>query len=168
MKKILSVVLACALLVGCLFTLASCGKKLSGSYTAEVEILGQSGSTTYDFHGGKVDIITKTKLLGNINTETVEAKYEIAEVDGELDEKFPARRICRAVIYTKDGRAYESPNCEPRGEACENIGVDWLIEKFYRITAPVISRELQEKLVSLITGDINVHVRKIVDTANGN
>lgn len=85
MKKILSVVLACALLVGCLFTLASCGKKLSGSYTAEVEILGQSGSTTYDFHGGKVDIITKTKLLGNINTETVEAKYEIAEVDGELE-----------------------------------------------------------------------------------
>ena len=77
MKKILSVVLACALLVGCLFTLASCGG-VSGSYTAEVEILGQGGSTTYDFHGSKVDIITKTKILGSVNTETVEASYKVS------------------------------------------------------------------------------------------
>ena len=90
------------------------------------------------------------------------------EVDEELDSKFPAKRICRAEIYTKDGKVYTSPNCEPRGEACENIGVDWLVEKFYRITKPVISRELQEKLVALITGDVNIPIRKIVDTANGN
>lgn len=90
------------------------------------------------------------------------------EVDEELDSKFPAKRICRAEIYTRDGKVYTSPNCEPRGEACENIGVDWLVEKFYRITKPVISRELQEKLVALITGDVNIPIRKIVDTANGN
>ena len=90
------------------------------------------------------------------------------EVDEELDSKFPAKRICRAEIYTKDGKVYTSPNCEPRGEAYENIGVDWLVEKFYRITKPVISRELQEKLVSLITGDVNVPIRTIVDAANGN
>ena len=90
------------------------------------------------------------------------------EVDAELDAKFPAKRICRAEIYTKDGSVYESPNCEPRGEACENISVDWLVEKFYRISAPVISKERQEKLVSLITGDVNVPIRTIVDAANGN
>ena len=95
-------------------------------------------------------------------------KNLVFEVDEELDGKFPARRICRAEIYTKGGKVYTSPNCEPRGEACENIGVDWLVEKFYRITAPVISRERQEKLVSLITGDVNTPIRKIVDTANGN
>ena len=81
MKKILSVVLACALLVGCLFTLASCGG-VSGSYSAELSVFGQSASTTYDFHGSKVDIITKTTILGNVNTETVEASYKIA--DGEI------------------------------------------------------------------------------------
>lgn len=90
------------------------------------------------------------------------------EVDDELDSKFPAKRICRAEIYTKDGRVYKSPNCEPRGEACENIGVDWLVEKFHRIAAPVISRERREMLVSLITGDANTPVRKIVDAANEN
>jgi 2-methylcitrate dehydratase PrpD len=90
------------------------------------------------------------------------------ETDPTLDAKFPAKRICRAEIYTKDKKVFISPDCEPRGEACENIGVDWLVEKFYRITKPVISRELQEKLVQLITGDENIPVRRIVDAANGN
>ncbi len=90
------------------------------------------------------------------------------EVDDELDSKFPAKRICRAEIYTVDGRVFSSPNCQPRGGACENIGVDWLVEKFYRITAPVISRDRQQALVSLITGDVNTPIRKIVDAANGN
>lgn len=85
MKKILSVFLACVLLVGCICTLASCGKSLSGAYEAEVELFGQSASTTYDFSGKKVEIITKTKLLGSINTETVKGTYEIAEADGELE-----------------------------------------------------------------------------------
>ena len=109
-------------------------------------------------------------LNENLSDPTVLAmmKKLAFEVDEELDSKFPAKRICRAEIYTKDGKVYTSPNCEPRGEACENIGVDWLVEKFYRITKPVISRELQEKLVALITGDVNIPVRKIVDTANGN
>ena len=109
-------------------------------------------------------------LNENLSDPTVLAmmKRLSFEVDEELDSKFPAKRICRAEIYTKDGKVYTSPNCEPRGEACENIGVDWLVEKFYRITKPVISRELQEKLVALITGDVNIPIRKIVDTANGN
>ena len=109
-------------------------------------------------------------LNENLSDPTVLAmmKKLAFEVDEELDSKFPAKRICRAEIYTKDGKVYTSPNCEPRGEACENIGVDWLVEKFYRITKPVISRELQEKLVALITGDVNIPIRKIVDTANGN
>ena len=109
-------------------------------------------------------------LNENLSDPTVLAmmKRLAFEVDEELDSKFPAKRICRAEIYTKDGKVYTSPNCEPRGEACENIGVDWLVEKFYRITKPVISRELQEKLVALITGDVNIPIRKIVDTANGN
>jgi 2-methylcitrate dehydratase PrpD len=109
-------------------------------------------------------------LNENLSDPTVLAmmKKLAFEVDDELDAKFPAKRICRAEIYTKDKKVFISPDCEPRGEACENIGVDWLVEKFYRITKPVISRELQEKLVQLITGDENIPVRRIVDAANGN
>ena len=86
MKKIISLVLACILLVGCVFTLASCSTMLMGSYEAEVEILGQSASTTYEFSPFGFKQITKTKLLGNINTETEEGTYKIVETDdGEFE-----------------------------------------------------------------------------------
>ena len=88
------------------------------------------------------------------------------EVDEELDAKFPAKRICRAVIYTKDAKTHTSRDCKPRGEANEGIGVDWLAEKFMRITSPVIPLETQKSLVSMIFGDESISVREIVDKAN--
>ncbi len=88
------------------------------------------------------------------------------EVDEELDAQFPAKRICRAEITTKDGNTYISPNCEPRGEAHENISVDWLCDKFYRITGPVITKEGQDQILSLITGDVNLPLRTLIDMVN--
>ncbi len=87
-------------------------------------------------------------------------------VDEKLDAQFPARRICRAEIVTKDGRTFLSDECEPRGEAYENISVDWLADKFRRITGPVLTAEAQEKLLQLITGEENIPVRAIVDEVN--
>ena len=87
-------------------------------------------------------------------------------VDEKLDAQFPARRICRAEIVTKDGRTFLSDECEPRGEAYENISVDWLADKFRRITGPVLTAEAQEKLLQMITGEENVSVRAIVDEVN--
>ena len=77
------------------------------------------------------------------------------------------KRICRAEIYTKNQKTYISDNCEPRGEAHENIGIDWLCDKFRRITAPAISKEKQEELISLIcSNESKITVRTIVDAAN--
>ena len=90
------------------------------------------------------------------------------EVDEALDARFPAERICRAEIHTTDGRKFVSPECEPRGEAKENIGVAWLCDKFRRITAPVLTADGQEVLIDLLTGDENIPLRTIVDTANAN
>lgn len=87
-------------------------------------------------------------------------------VDDALDARFPAERICRAEITTKDGRKFLSPECEPRGEAKENIGVAWLCDKFRRITAPVLTAEGQEKLMALLTGEEDLPIREIVDTVN--
>ncbi len=88
------------------------------------------------------------------------------EKDDRLDSLFPAKRICRAEIYTNDGKCFVSDECEPRGEAHENIDINWLSDKFLRITAPVISREKQNEILSLILGDISVPVRTLVDTIN--
>lgn len=90
------------------------------------------------------------------------------KVDEALDKRFPAERICRAEIETNDGMIYISRECEPRGEAKENIGIDWLRDKFYRITGPVLSKDGQEALLKLITQTDDLPIREIVDTTNKN
>jgi len=88
------------------------------------------------------------------------------EVDEELDAKFPSQRICRAEIYTKDGRRFVSPDCEPRGEAHEGITNDWLASKFRRMTAPIVNSEGQTRILDLILGDENKKVRELIDVTN--
>lgn len=88
------------------------------------------------------------------------------EVDAEIDSKFPTKRICRAEIYTKDGGVFLSPDCEPRGEAHENITNEWLADKFRRMTSPLLTAEAQEKILAIILGDESESTRKLVDTAN--
>ncbi len=73
MKKVLSLVLALALLCGCMFTLASCFGGLSGKYSYTDPILG--GKTTYEFKGKE---FTRTYTLGSI-THTATGTYEITE-----------------------------------------------------------------------------------------
>ncbi|MBP3434873.1 MAG: MmgE/PrpD family protein [Clostridia bacterium] len=87
-------------------------------------------------------------------------------VDKSMDARFPTQRICRAEIVTKDGRRFLSEECEPRGEAKENISVAWLCDKFHRITGPVLTDEGRDRLLSLIIGEEDLPIRTIVDEAN--
>ena len=107
-------------------------------------------------------------LEENLNDSTVIDMMSRLEfkVDDDLDARFPAERICRAEIKTKQGDTYISSECEPRGEAKENIGIDWLSDKFYRITGPVLSKQAQDKLLKLITQIDDLPIREIVDTTN--
>ena len=86
--------------------------------------------------------------------------------DPALDAQFPARRICRVRMETIDGQVFVSPECEPRGEACEKIGLDWLCDKFRRIAGAVADKEKLEALLALMTGSEDVPVRAIVAAAN--
>jgi len=86
--------------------------------------------------------------------------------DDQLDARFPAHRICVAEITTKDSRRFLSDECEPRGEACENISPAWLQDKFRRITGPVLTGEAQDQIINLIFGGEEVPVRAIVNEVN--
>ncbi len=88
------------------------------------------------------------------------------EKDDEIDAKFPARRICRAIITLKNGQTFTSADCEPRGEASEKISLEWLSDKFLRITEPVLTTEGQRHFLDMATGDLEKSVREIVDTFN--
>ena len=86
--------------------------------------------------------------------------------DKELDEQFPAKRLCRVRMVLKDGRTVVSGVHEPRGEAFENIGYDWLSEKFLRITGHKLTKEQQLQLIDILEKD-NWTVRELVGLVNG-
>ena len=88
------------------------------------------------------------------------------ETDPALDAQFPARRICRVKLETTDGKCYISDLCEPRGEACESIGYDWLADKFRRITDPVLTADAQETLIARIAAREDMPLRGIIDAVN--
>ena len=71
MKRILSIVLAVAVLATMCLSLASCGKKLSGKYSADVFGTG----TTMTFDGKNVKIGFTVTLLGEV--ASVDATYKI-------------------------------------------------------------------------------------------
>ncbi len=77
MKKIISALLVCVLLVGCIFALASCGKTLSGTY--EAKIIGTGAS--YKFNGNKVTITYS--VLGF--EKAIEGTYEITKNDEDKE-----------------------------------------------------------------------------------
>ena len=77
MKKIISALLVCVLLVGCVFALASCGKTLSGTYSAG----GDTLDTSYAFKGNKVTITYK--VLGF--SKEIKGTYEITTNDEDKD-----------------------------------------------------------------------------------
>ena len=77
MKKILALVLALSLI----FVLASCGRKLSGTYVLE----GPMGNTKYEFKGKKVTLTVET-ILDDI---VYSGEYKIAKTDdGKLEITF--------------------------------------------------------------------------------
>ena len=87
MKKTLVRVLTLTLVAVMLVTmLASCGKKLSGSYEAEIDIVVAKYTATYTFSGSKVDIAKKTTtILGTSNTVELTGEYEITETDDGME-----------------------------------------------------------------------------------
>jgi uncharacterized lipoprotein YehR (DUF1307 family) len=73
MKKSMKILAALMVVVMLALTLAACGKTLSGDYSADGGILGE---TTYSFKGKKVEISYKS-ILGTVTT--IDAEYEIED-----------------------------------------------------------------------------------------
>ena len=85
MKKIISTILVCVLLFGCVMSLSSCGKMLSGKYEAEVDAILAGGKVVYEFTPFGYTKTTTTEVLGFEKDTIEEGKYKITENDeGEL------------------------------------------------------------------------------------
>lgn len=88
------------------------------------------------------------------------------KVDPELDALFPAQRLCRVEIETKDGQVYRSERNRPDGEAQDHVDMEWEDRKFRRITAPIMTREQQSTILGVLRDDLNMSVFDIVRKIN--
>ena len=82
MKRIISTILVCALLLGCVLSLASCGKMLFGKYEFKATDSNKIvHDVVYDFSIGKVTKTTTDGLFGYTKDTVTEGKYKINEVE---------------------------------------------------------------------------------------
>ena len=103
MKRIISTILVCVLLLGCVFTLASCGKRLSGTYVATQEIAGQSVQVSYTFKGDKFTAEMSATVMGVTTSEKFEGTYEIE------DDKI-------TITYEEDGKTVTTTSSFEKGK----------------------------------------------------
>ena len=106
--KVIAIVLVLATLV-CVF--ASCGKKISGKYTGEINVLVASYKVTYDFSGSKVEVThTTSNIITGSSTTTVEGKYEIKESDNGMEITFTFKNeddVAKNATYSfEEGEDY--------------------------------------------------------------
>ena len=89
-KSVLKIVALLMIAIIACTALASCSKKLSGSYKGEVSILVVSYEVVYAFSGSKVTVTHQVNsVLGNGDPVEVEGTYEITEAaDGDLEIAF--------------------------------------------------------------------------------
>ena len=76
-KTILKIVALSLVAVMMCALLASCGKTLSGTYSAKLDVAVASSETSYTFSGKKVTIEITTGLAGFEKTVEFEGTYEI-------------------------------------------------------------------------------------------
>lgn len=117
MKKLVRNLSLVLVVVTLCLSLASCSKIVIGSYTAKVEVLGQSVEQTYTFGlFGKVTRTEKMTVLGVTKTTEDEGRYTIAEnEDGELE--------ITLAFASEDGDLIETTVAFEKGDDYVKIGL---------------------------------------------
>lgn len=86
--------------------------------------------------------------------------------DPEIDSLFPEKRLARVDITLHDGRVFRSERYAAPGEASDKVDMEWITQKFMRITKPVLTSENQGKLLVMLKNDLDIPLRSIVDFVN--
>ena len=80
MKKILSAVLVCVLMLSCALALASCAKIVTGTYEHVYGSEAAGYKVTYAFSGTKVEVSRQlVSAIGSLNPTVKNGTYEIIE-----------------------------------------------------------------------------------------
>lgn len=105
----------------------------------------------------------RVEALDNPDVLDVMSRLEFV-IDPDLEAKFPAERLARVEFELTDGRRLHTETVAAPGEASDNVGLEWITEKFKRITGVLIDSDRQKKILDTLTGDQNIPIRKVWDT----
>ncbi len=72
-------------------------------------------------------------------------------IDERFEKEFPARRLCEVEIILKDGRIFASGVYESGRSRQAPVTLEWIIEKFYRLTEGILPRDRAGELIDLLT-----------------
>lgn len=107
----------------------------------------------------------RDEALDNSNVLSMMKRLSFV-VDPEMEKQFPNKRLAWVEFFLKDGRVLRSEALAAPGEATDNVDLDWITQKFLRITRPILSSGEQHKLLSLLTDSTNLTMQEIVEAIN--
>ncbi len=88
-------------------------------------------------------------------------------VDPDMERRFPAERLAWVEIELKDGQLLKSDvYCAPGEHSDPNLSLEWIIEKFKRITAPLLNKHAQEEIVRAFTTFSDIPMRDLISIVN--
>ena len=88
-------------------------------------------------------------------------------VDPEMEKEFPDKRLAWVEMELSDGRVLRSKVYTAPGEHTDpELNFDWIMNKFRRVTAPIISTRGQKEILQLLTVPGEKPMREIIEVVN--
>ncbi len=89
-------------------------------------------------------------------------------VDPDLDALFPKKRQAYVEVILKNGTRYRSKVYEAPGECDDpDLCLGWIIDKFRRITAPMLDRSSQNYIIRIMTDpDSDIRMKEFITILN--
>jgi len=105
------------------------------------------------------------EALNNVEVHSMMKKLKFV-VDPEIEQLFPEKRLAWVEINLNDGKKIKSEVYSAPGEHTDQVDLNWMTEKFMRITKPIISNVNQQKMLSVLTHDLDSPLVEIVKSIN--
>lgn len=89
-------------------------------------------------------------------------------MDPEMERRFPEERLAWVEISLKNGKTYRSEIFSAPGEHTDpNLNLDWICQKFKRVTSPMLSNESQDIILDFLKSPSEgTFVAEIVSAVN--
>jgi len=88
-------------------------------------------------------------------------------VDPDMEKEFPAKRLAWVEVTLKDGSSFCSKVYEAAGEPDDpELNLEWIVEKFKRITSMMLAPNDQEELMDIMTDQLDTPICKVIAKIN--